>query len=158
MRSSIAVAVAVAALGCNAPVGPPIDASNAATCDCHLEGSGLEAILVMSWSCYCAAYGDGCTRELASACTDFRERFDYPGCGLTDLRGVPAIVPSDDVFDQDGKLVGARIASDTTAYRRRLRTVAAVQGYAPAGLKPRNSVGGRRGRPVRRRWTRARTC
>jgi hypothetical protein len=118
MRSSIAVAVAVAVLGCTtAPGGPPIDASDAATCDCHLEGNGLEATLVMSWSCYCAAYGDGCTRERGSQCTDFRQRFDYPGCGLTALRIVPAGGPIDDVFDQDGKLVGARAASDSGTYK-----------------------------------------
>jgi hypothetical protein len=120
MRSSIAiaVAVAVAALGCTDPVMKPLDASNdAAACGCHLEGSGLSAVLVMSFSCYCAAYGDGCTGELAATCADFRQRFDYPACGLTDVRGVPAIVPSDYVFDQDGKLVGARIASDTSFYK-----------------------------------------
>ena len=93
MRSSIAiaVAVAVAALGCTDPVMKPLDASNdAAACGCHLEGSGLSAVLVMSFSCYCAAYGDGCTGELAATCADFRQRFDYPACGLTDVRGVPA--------------------------------------------------------------------
>ena len=117
MRSILAIgmAVSVFALACSeSSKGTP--RPDAADCGCHFEGSGPSAVLVMSWSCYCAAYGDDCTRKFASQCTEFRQRLDYPLCGLTVLRVVPAGGPIDDVYDCNGNLVGARIASDTSAY------------------------------------------
>jgi hypothetical protein len=113
MRSILAVAIAMFALSCSESSKGTSDAGD---CDCHVEGSGFDAVLVMSWSCYCAAYGDGCTRNLAAACNEFHQRLDYPGCGMTVLRVTPAGGPIDDVFDADGRLVGARIASDTGTY------------------------------------------
>ena len=90
--------------------------SDPAPCPCQLEGSGADATLVMSWSCYCASYGDGCTRTFPAQCTDFRQRIDYPLCGMTILRVMTAGGPNDDVYDCNDRLIGARFASDTSPY------------------------------------------
>lgn len=123
MKSMFAAAALVAVgftAGCSQTVKPalaidggPVDGG---PCDCHLEGSGSDATLVMSWSCYCASYGDGCTRTLPTQCTDFRRRIDYPLCGMTILRVMSAGGPIDDVYDCNDRLIGARIASDTSPY------------------------------------------
>ena len=85
------------------------------SCGCRVEGEGFAATLVMSWECFCEAYG--CSDRLEAVCTDFRERIEYPGCGLTVLRLVPAGGPIDSVFDSSGAMVGGLLASDTASYR-----------------------------------------
>jgi hypothetical protein len=96
----------------------PVDSaptSDSTACDCHVEGSGADATLVMSWSCYCANVG-GCTRTFPAQCTDFRERIDYPLCGMTILHVMTAGGPMDDVYDCNGTLIGTRFGSDTGPY------------------------------------------
>ena len=96
--------------------GSSVDSSPGA-CGCQIDGNAASgSTLVMSWDCYCEAYGADCTRSIAPLCTDFRQRIDYPACGLTVLRIMSAGGPIDDVFDQDGKLVGAYVSSDTAWY------------------------------------------
>jgi len=85
------------------------------SCGCRVEGEGFAATLVMSWECYCEAYG--CSDQFEALCTDFRERIEYPGCGLTVLRLVPAGGPIETVFDSSGAMVGGLLASDTASYR-----------------------------------------
>jgi hypothetical protein len=85
------------------------------SCGCRVEGEGFAATLVMSWECFCEAYG--CSDRLEAVCTDFRERIDYPGCGLTVLRLVTAGGPIESVFDSSGAMVGGSLASDTASYR-----------------------------------------
>ncbi len=110
----LVLALAAGASACNeGTVGAD---TGGGACGCRLEGEGIAATLVMSWDCYCTAYGAGCSRDIAPVCTDFRQRIDYPACGLTVLRITPAGGPIDDVFDQDGKLVGAYVSSDTAWY------------------------------------------
>ena len=121
----VALTLAAGAWACNqGTVGSGIDGSGVdgsgvdgssvdGSCGCQIEGDGFAATLVMSWDCYCTAYKSGCTRDIATVCTDFRQRIDYPGCGLTVLRIMSAGGPIDDVFDQDGKLVGAYSSTDT---------------------------------------------
>jgi hypothetical protein len=117
MRSILtgALAVSLFAFACSERTKDS-PTSDGGDCGCRVEGSDFNAELVMSWSCYCAAYGDGCTRTLPDVCTDYRQRFEYPACGMTLLRFVPAGGPIEDVFDADGKLVGARVASDLLSY------------------------------------------
>jgi hypothetical protein len=119
MRCFLVGAVVLSVLGCNGRTMPlRYDAAEGA-CDCRVEaGDGGGLILTMSWSCYCASnYADGCTRTLADECsTGTRDRMDYPGCGLTVLQIRGAFGPYQDVYDQDGKLVGAMASSDTSAY------------------------------------------
>ena len=85
------------------------------SCGCRVEGEGVSATLVMSWECYCEAYG--CRGQFEAVCTDFRERIEYPGCGLTVLRLVAAGGPIESVFDSSGAMVGGSLASDTATYR-----------------------------------------
>jgi len=81
-------------------------------------GDGGSLTLTMSWSCYCAStYAGGCTRNLADECsTGTRDRVDYPTCGLTVLQIRGAFGPYQDVYDQDGNLVGAMASSDSNSY------------------------------------------
>jgi hypothetical protein len=69
----------------------------------------------MSWECYCAS--NDCSRTPATSCASHKQRIDYPTCGLTVLRFTPAGGPIDDVFDQDGRLVGVVVSSDTALYK-----------------------------------------
>ena len=117
----IAVLAITFALGvwvCNeGTVGSGVDGSSPGACGCQIDGNAaFGPTLVMSWDCYCAAYGAGCTTNIATVCTDFRQRIDYPGCGLTVLRIMSAGGPIDDVYDRDGKLIGAYVSSDTAQY------------------------------------------
>jgi hypothetical protein len=120
MRSILVGGVVLSVLGCKGTTWPlPYDASGTAACDCRVEaGDGGSLTLTMSWSCYCASnYADGCTRTLADQCaTGTRDRTDYPGCGLTVLQIRGAFGPYQDVYDQDGKLVGAMASSDSNSY------------------------------------------
>jgi len=121
----VALTLAAGAWACDAGTigsgvdgsSPGVDGSSPGACGCQIEGDGFATTLtlVMSWDCYCTAYG-GCTRDVVTECTAFRQRIDYPGCGLTVLRIMSAGGPIDEVFDQDGKLVGAYVSSDTAWY------------------------------------------
>jgi hypothetical protein len=128
MLGAVAALSVVSLLGCkdsaSSSADGPLsgDASDApAACDCRVEASdaGLgDRVLTMSWSCYCASgYADGCKRTLEEQCaTGTRGRVDYPSCGLTVLQISGAFGPYEDVYDQDGKLVGAMASSDSNSY------------------------------------------
>ncbi|HEY5449825.1 MAG TPA: hypothetical protein VIQ54_13815 [Polyangia bacterium] len=106
-------------MGCKETSSSSPDAADGPACNCHVEtGDGGSLTLTMSWSCYCAStYAGGCTRNLADECsTGTRDRVDYRTCGLTVLQIRGAFGPYQDVYDQDGKLVGAMASSDSNSY------------------------------------------
>ena len=119
MRSVLAALVVLSLLGCKGTSSSAPDAADGPACNCHVEtGDGGSLTLTMSWSCYCAStYAGGCTRNLADECsTGTRDRVDYPTCGLTVLQIRGAFGPYQDVYDQDGNLVGAMASSDSNSY------------------------------------------
>ncbi len=119
MRSVLAALVVLSLLGCKETSSSSPDAADGPACNCHVEtGDGGSLTLTMSWSCYCAStYAGGCTRNLADECsTGTRDRVDYPTCGLTVLQIRGAFGPYQDVYDQDGNLVGAMASSDSNSY------------------------------------------
>ena len=119
MRSVLAALVVLSLVGCKETSSSSPDAADGPACNCHVEtGDGGSLTLTMSWSCYCAStYAGGCTRNLADECsTGTRDRVDYRTCGLTVLQIRGAFGPYQDVYDQDGKLVGAMASSDSNSY------------------------------------------
>ena len=119
MRSVLAALVVLSLVGCKETSSSSPDAADGPACNCHVEtGDGGSLTLTMSWSCYCAStYAGGCTRDLADECsTGTRDRVDYRTCGLTVLQIRGAFGPYQDVYDQDGKLVGAMASSDSNSY------------------------------------------
>jgi len=119
VRSVLAALVVLSLVGCKETSSSSPDAADGPACNCHVEtGDGGSLTLTMSWSCYCAStYAGGCTRNLADECsTGTRDRVDYRTCGLTVLQIRGAFGPYQDVYDQDGKLVGAMASSDSNSY------------------------------------------
>lgn len=115
MRSAAVAAVVVAALGCTDTIGAASETTAGSACGCQVEGSAPPT-LVMSFSCYCAAYG-GCDRTIASTCAhqaSYLRRYDYPDCQLSLVATGPHGSWNEDYYDPDGKLVGVTMASDTS--------------------------------------------
>ncbi len=82
--------------------------SDAPACSCTTDGS----VLHMSWDCYCSAYG--CSSVARASCGPLVTW--AAACGLEVVSWMTIGGLNQRVFDQDGKLVGVRLASDVAEY------------------------------------------